>query len=92
MVSILFSHGFKTDLTIVDAYRVLKRNGPIGGSLRDVELKKTVIASPNIFEADVVAANVFGDDPMRHDFIRMAAQKNMGNADINKINLKTLKI
>ena len=85
-------HGFKTDLTIVDAFRVLKRNGPIGGRLSDVELKKTVIASPNIFEADVVAANVFGDDPMRHDFIRMAAQKNMGNTDINKINLKTLKI
>jgi uncharacterized protein (DUF362 family) len=85
-------HGFKTDLTIVDAFRVLKRNGPIGGRLSDVELKKTVIASSNIFEADVVAAHVFGDDPMRHDFIRKAAQKNMGNTDINKINLKTLKI
>jgi uncharacterized protein (DUF362 family) len=85
-------YGFKTHLTIVDAYRVLKNNGPIGGRLSDVELKKTVIASTNIFEADVVAANLFGDDPMKHDFIRMGAQKNMGNTDIARINLKTIKI
>ena len=85
-------HGFKTHLTIVDAYRVLMRNGPIGGRISDVELKKTVIASANILEADVVAANVFGIDPMKIGFVQAAAEKNMGQTDFNKINLKTLKI
>jgi uncharacterized protein (DUF362 family) len=84
-------YGFKTDLTIVDAYRILRRNGPIGGRVSDVELKKTVIASPNILEADVVAINLFGDEPMKYDFIRAAEEKKMGNTDITKINLKTLK-
>ena len=85
-------HGFKTHLTIVDAYRVLKRNGPTGGRASDVELKKTVLASANILEADVVAANMFGIEPMQIGFIQAAAEKNMGQSDFNKITLKTLKI
>jgi len=85
-------YGFKTHLTVVDAYRVLLRNGPTGGRTSDVELKKTVIASTNILEADVVAVNLFGAEPMKYDFIRAAAEKNMGHTDIAKINLKTLKI
>jgi uncharacterized protein (DUF362 family) len=85
-------HGFKTHLTIVDAYRVLIRNGPVGGRISDVELKKTIIASANILEADVVSANLFGMDPMKIGFIQAAVEKNMGQTDFNKINLKTLKI
>jgi uncharacterized protein (DUF362 family) len=86
------AHGFKTDLTIVDAYRVLKRNGPIGGRISDVELKKTVLASANIMEVDVVGVNLFGAEPMQFDFIRAAAEKNMGTTDIAKINVKSLKV
>lgn len=85
-------HGFKTHLTIVDAYRVLMRNGPTGGRISDVELKKTVIASANILEADVVSANVFGMDPMKIEFVQAAVEKNMGQTDFNKINVKSLKI
>jgi uncharacterized protein (DUF362 family) len=85
-------HGFKTHLTIVDAYRILMRNGPTGGRISDVELKKTVIASANILEVDVVSANAFGIDPMKIGFIQAAAEKNMGQTDFNKINLKTFKI
>jgi uncharacterized protein (DUF362 family) len=84
--------GFKTDLTIIDAYRVLKRNGPIGGRLSDVELKKTVIASKNIMEADVVAVNLFGTTPEQYDFIQAAFGKKMGNIDMTKIKLKTVKV
>lgn len=83
------AYGIKPHLTIVDAYRILLRNGPVGGRASDVELKKTIIASSNIFEADVVAANLFGMDPMRLEFIQYGADKKMGNTDISKINLKT---
>ncbi len=84
-------HGFKTHLTIVDAYRVLTRNGPIGGRVSDVDLKKTVIASANIMEADVVAVDVFGDPPEKYDFIKAAFDKKMGQMDLTKINLKAFK-
>ncbi|HLP59917.1 MAG TPA: DUF362 domain-containing protein, partial [Candidatus Deferrimicrobium sp.] len=86
------AYGFKPRLNIVDAYRVLMRNGPIGGRTSDVELKKTVIASTNIMEADVVAINVFGAAPEQYDFIRAAFDKKIGQMDISKINLKSIKI
>lgn len=84
--------GFKTDLNIIDAYRILKRNGPIGGRISDVELKKTIIASSNIFEADIVAIDLFGDEPMKYEFIQTANEYKMGNSDLTKINLKSFKI
>lgn len=86
--------GFKTHLNIVDAYRVMMANGPVGGRLSDVELKKTVIASTGIMEADVTAINVFGQDidPMRYDFMRAASERGLGTTDITKINLKDLTI
>jgi uncharacterized protein (DUF362 family) len=86
------AYGFKPQLNIVDAYRVLMRNGPIGGRISDVELKKTVIASTNIMEADVVAVNVFGAAPEQYDFIRAAFDRKIGQMDIAKINLKSIKI
>lgn len=84
--------GFKTDLTIVDAYRVMLRNGPIGGRVSDVELKKTVLASANIVEVDVVAVDVFGKEPMQYEFIQAASEMNMGVTELEKINLKAIKV
>lgn len=86
------ANGFKVHLTLVDAYRVLMRNGPIGGRVSDVEFKKTLLASTNIMESDVVAVHLFGDDPLKYDFIRAAAAKKMGSPDIAKINVKAIKI
>jgi uncharacterized protein (DUF362 family) len=83
------AYGFKTHLTIVDSFRILKRNGPVGGRISDVELKKTVIASTNIMEADVIAADLFGEKPEEIPFIKFAFEKKMGNMDISKINLKS---
>jgi uncharacterized protein (DUF362 family) len=85
-------HGFKTHLTIVDAFRVLKRNGPVGGRLSDVEMKKTLIASTNILEADVVAVDVFGETAEKYDFIRYGFEHKIGQMDISKINVKSVKV
>jgi uncharacterized protein (DUF362 family) len=84
------AQGFKTHLTIVDAFRVLKRNGPVGGRLSDVELKKTVLASSNIMEVDVVATTVFGSDPLQISFLQEGAKRNIGQIDLSKIPVKEL--
>jgi len=84
--------GFKVDLTIIDAYRTLIRNGPVGGRLSDVVLNKTVIASQNIFEADVVAVDVFGEIPEKYDFIKEGFKRKLGEMDLKKIDLKEFKI
>ena len=86
------ANGFKTDLTIVDAFRILKKNGPVGGRLSDVELKKTVICSKNIFEADVVAVDLFGKSVDEIDFIGAGFRRGMGQKDLKNINIVTFKI
>jgi uncharacterized protein (DUF362 family) len=84
--------GFKVDLTVVDATRVLLRNGPTGGSLDDVVMKKTIIASANIMEADVVATDLFGRKPQEIPFLVAAHKKGLGEIDLARINLKTVRI
>lgn len=86
------ANGFRTDLTIIDAFRILKKNGPVGGRLSDVEIKKTIICSRNILEGDVVAVDLFGKKVEDIPFIDAAFKRGMGKKDINKINLKSIKI
>jgi uncharacterized protein (DUF362 family) len=82
--------GFHSHLVVVDAYRILRRNGPVGGRLSDVELRKTVIASTHIMHADVAAAALFGKDPKEIEFLQAAFANKMGQIDTAKINLKSL--
>lgn len=86
------ANGFRSDLIIIDAFRILKKNGPVGGRLSDVEMKKTVICSRNILEGDVVAVDLFGKRVEDIPFIEAAFRRGMGKKDINKINLKSIKI
>lgn len=68
-------------LTVVDAVRILTRNGPTGGSLNDVEQKDTVIASPDIVAADAYATTLFDVPPDRISYITAAADMGLGTMD-----------
>jgi uncharacterized protein (DUF362 family) len=84
--------GFRSHLVVVDAYRVLMRNGPVGGRLSDVELRQTVIASTSIMHADVAAAALFGKEARELEFLQAAYAKKMGEIEIGKIPVKALTI
>ena len=69
-------------LTVLDAYRVLMRNGPTGGSSADVELRKTVIASTDPVAIDAYAAKAWWNlDVPRLRFLRLAEERGLGRAD-----------
>ncbi|MFC1501348.1 DUF362 domain-containing protein [Elusimicrobiota bacterium] len=78
------------DLNIVDAYRMLLRNGPTGGNLADVKLQKTVIASKDPVLADAYAATLFGIDPSNISHIKLASELGCGSMDIKKANIKKI--
>jgi len=66
-------------LTIIDAYRVLLRNGPSGGSLADVALKKTLIAGTDPVMLDAYAAKAYWDlDWNTLRYLKLASQRNLG--------------
>ena len=80
------------ELTIIDAYRVLRRNGPTGGNLADVEERKTVIAATDPTLADTYAAKLFGIDPFDIPNIRVARDRKFGSVDIASASVSTIEV
>lgn len=78
---------FKPVLTVLDAYRILVRNGPQGGRLSDVMLHKTVAAGVDYVAIDAVGTTFFNINPEEMRYLHLAHQKGFG-----EINLKKLKI
>ncbi len=68
-----------TRLTVIDATRVLMRNGPSGGNLADVKAFGAVICSPDVVAADVTAAGaIFGLAPSAVPHILKALEAGIG--------------
>jgi len=79
-------------LTIIDAYRILTNNGPQGGNPADVQLTKTLIASPCTVSADYLALDLFGLKLKDVEHIKVAADQGLGIYDLNKLNVNQVKL
>jgi uncharacterized protein (DUF362 family) len=80
------------DLTVIDAYRILLRNGPSGGNLKDVKKMKTVIAGADPVLADSYAATLFDMEPKEIGHIRLAESSRLGTTNIAKARIKKITI
>jgi uncharacterized protein (DUF362 family) len=72
-------------LTILDATRVLFRNGPQGGSLDDVRVLDTVLASTDIVAVDAVGTTLMGMKPEDLPYLTRASERGLGEHDLEKI-------
>ena len=77
----------KPTLNIVDAYRVMMKNGPRGVSEADVSLMKSLIVSPDMVAADAAAAKLFGMDPDDVPYIGIADSMGIGTMALDKLNV-----
>ena len=69
-------------LTVMDAYRVLLRNGPQGGNVSDTVLKKPIIASTDPVALDAYVAKAFWDlETNRLPYLLMAQDRGLGKVD-----------
>jgi uncharacterized protein (DUF362 family) len=82
----------KPDLTILDAVRVLVRNGPQGGNLNDVKRMDTIIAGENIATVDAYGASLFGIKPEELEFIKIGNELGLGEIDLDKIRMEKLSL
>jgi uncharacterized protein (DUF362 family) len=80
----------KPDLNIVDAYYILKQNGPRGVSADDVALMKSQIISTDMVAADAAAAKLFGIDPAEISYIKIADSMGIGKMDLNSLKIKRM--
>jgi uncharacterized protein (DUF362 family) len=66
-------------LTLIDAFRVLLRNGPGGGNLADVALKKSLIAGTDPVALDSYAAKAYWDlDWHTLQYLKLASERHLG--------------
>ncbi len=82
----------KPDLNIVDAYFVMKRNGPRGVSTEDVLNMKSQIISADIVAADAAASKLFNSEPDEIDHIRIANEMKLGNMNLDELNINRIKL
>jgi uncharacterized protein (DUF362 family) len=82
----------KPDLNVVDAYYVMKQNGPRGVSIDDVVMMKAQLLSTDMVVADVAAAKLYGATPDDIPYIRMAAAQNVGRKDLDKLSIKKITV
>ncbi len=73
-------------LNVVDATRMLLRNGPQGGSLRDVQTNDTILASSDPVAVDACATMLFGRSPDEIGATVAAADMGLGIMRLNRIN------
>ena len=83
----------RADLILLDTYRILVRNGPTGGNLADVVLKKTVVAGVDPVAVDSFGATLLGINPTELPFLKEAHKRGLGEIDFkNKLSIKTYSI
>ncbi len=84
--------GVPLKLTVVDAVRILRNNGPTGGSLNDVQKIDTVIAGADVVAADSYAATLFGMQPLDVPYIAAASAMKLGRSDLGNLRIEHIAV
>ncbi|MBM3335801.1 DUF362 domain-containing protein, partial [Candidatus Sumerlaeota bacterium] len=85
-------------LTVLDAYRIMVRNGPTGGSLADVQIAKKCVAGVDQVAVDAYGATLFktpGGAPMKPTdlgYLVKAKEMGLGEIDLQKLTIKTVEV
>ncbi len=83
-------------LNIVDAYRVMRQNGPKGTGPGDISVVKTLFAGTDIVATDTAAINFFNQlesMPLANvAYIKKAEALNVGTSNLSKLNIARIKM
>jgi len=78
------------DLNIIDAYRILRKNGPQGRAGEDGELAKYQLLGTNMVALDSAAAKLFGMKPDDLGYLGFASEMGAGNPDLSNARIKRI--
>jgi uncharacterized protein (DUF362 family) len=79
-------------LNIVDAYNVMKQNGPRGVSVEDVVMMKSLLISTDMVAIDAASAKLFGINPLDVRHIQLASDQKAGRMDLENLRIKRITI
>jgi len=80
------------DLTIIDGYRILTSNGPVGGNVDDVVLKRTLIVSPCLVSADYLALDLFNLDVKEVGYLKEALARGISKYDVKRLQVQRINL
>jgi uncharacterized protein (DUF362 family) len=75
----------KPHLVVLDAHRILTANGPTGGNLADVAMKRTVVVGTNQASVDAYGTTLFGRTPDDLPYLVRANEQGLGETDLSKL-------
>ena len=78
---------FKPALTVLDAYRILVKNGPQGGRPSDTQLVKTVVAGRDPVAVDAYGATLFDIRPEELPYLRIARERGLGRHELGELTI-----
>jgi len=73
-----FPHMIKPTLVVLDATRLLMRNGPTGGSLSDVAPGHTIVAGTDMVAIDTFGYTLLGRDSANLEYLHRAEARGLG--------------
>lgn len=77
----------KPDLNVVDAYRIMMRNGPAAARREDMAMNKMLLLSPDIVAADAASATILGINPEDVLHITYGHRGRLGNMHLNELRI-----
>lgn len=87
-----FASYHKPTLNVLDAYYVMKQNGPRGVSVDDVVQMKSLLLSTDMVAIDTAGAKLLGFDPADIRYIGIAAAAKVGRSDLSALNIKRISL
>ncbi|MCU0454398.1 MAG: DUF362 domain-containing protein [Bacteroidetes bacterium] len=87
-----FATYHKPTLNVLDAYYVMKQNGPRGVSVDDVVQMKSLLISTDMVAIDAAGAKLLGFDPADVRYIGLAEAAKVGRSDLSAMNIKRISI
>jgi uncharacterized protein (DUF362 family) len=81
---------FRPTLTVIDATRVLMRDGPSGGSIEDVKICDSVICATDQVAGDSRASEFLGTTGDKIGHVALAAAQGLGEIDYRKAGYKEI--
>ncbi len=82
----------KPTLNVLDAYYVMKQNGPRGISVNDLVTMKAQLLSADIVTLDAAGAKLYGMEPNDVRHIRIAAEMKVGREDLENLSIKRITV
>ena len=86
------SNFIRPKLTILDAVRILVKNGPQGGNLKDVKKIDMVIAGEMIATVDAYGSTLFDLKPSDLSFVVAGNKLGLGEINLSKIFIKKVSL